>query len=89
MTQMTFSHYKNELKITLENTDTLYKQALAITDFDWMGEQIDALYIAVWAQINENADENVAPTLVTGHDVREVKDVVISTAKTLQTDARA
>lgn len=79
-----FKDYKRELKLTLENTESLYKQALAITDFDWMGEQIDALYVATWAQINENAGENVAPELVTDHDMREVKDVVVATAKDLQ-----
>lgn len=84
-----FTNYKRELKLTLENTQDLYKQALEITDFDWQGEQIDALYVATWAQINKNAGENVAPELITDHDVREVKDVIVSTAKTLQMEAKA
>lgn len=85
----TINDYKRELKLTLENTEGLYKQALAMTNFDWLGDQVEQLYMGVWAQINENAGENVAPVLITDHDVREVKEVISSTAKTLQNEAEA
>ena len=87
--QLSMSRYKQELQTTLENTQELYKEALAIDDFDWMGEQVDRLYTDTWATINENAGENVAPTLYTDHDVREVKEVIISTVKELQEEAEA
>ena len=87
--QLSMNRYKEELQTTLENTEELYKEALAINDFNWMSEQVDRLYTNTWATIKQNAGENVAPTLYTDHDVREVKEVIISTAKELQEEAEA
>lgn len=82
--QYTIQDYKRELKLTLENTERLYKVALGVKDFDWQGEEIKNLYMATWATINDNAGQNVAPTLYTDFDVREVHEVVADTASTLQ-----
>lgn len=81
--QITISkHFLDEIQLTIENTESLYKQALAVTDFNWESDQINDLANATFEQIAKNGGET--ETLNTDHDVRTVHDKVAGVAAELQ-----
>lgn len=88
MNAMSTADYQRELKLTLENTESLYREALGIVDRHWESEQIKDLYIKVWSTINSNAGENVAPTLLTDHDVKRILETISITVCDLQHEAK-
>lgn len=78
---------QREFKLTLENTETLYRQALAISDMTSSGDEINALMSATLEQMKANG--YAVEPLPTDHDVVTMLHLTQSVASTLRREAKA
>lgn len=85
---MTAEDFKRELQLTLENTESLYRQALAMKDTSCTGDEMVALYDATVAQIKENGGEVPTP-FATDHEFVAMLDYLQSVACRLRREATA
>lgn len=74
-----------EIKLTLENTEELYGQALALTDFEPDNNQVSNLLAATLRQIRKNSGEDPYKLLTS---FPEAKQIVIDTVKQLQEESK-
>lgn len=81
-----YEHYKNEVKLTIDNTEHLYQQAISIQDMDRMGDEINSLFSNTVTQMRTNGCQDYP--LQTDHEVVEVLDWVQSVAADLRREAR-
>lgn len=78
-------HFKNEVKLTIENTEELYKYALEVVDFNYENNQISNLLSQTIRQINQNSHHM---TMMSRTDKLELYPVVVATVKQLQEEAK-
>lgn len=65
---------QSEIRLTIANTEELYKEALQITDFVLDNNQISNLMSAALRQMQKNGSE--WPQMLTDLQIREIKEAV-------------
>jgi hypothetical protein len=75
-----------ELKLTIKNTESLYKKALAITEFSMNGDDITGLAADALLQIELNSGRPAYASDEEGYFLEQM-GAVIATAKKLQKKA--
>ncbi len=78
-------HFKNEVKLTIENTEELYKLALDVVDFNYENNQISNLLSATIRQINQNSHHM---TMMSREDKHEIYPLVVRTVHQLQEESK-
>lgn len=86
--KITKEDYMRELKLTIENTELLYKFALSIVDFSNNSDSVATLERMAFEQIVKNkGGESFTVDLPRDKDVLDVMGHVSDTAYQLQRDA--
>lgn len=80
---MDLEHYKNEVRLTILNTEWLYNGAVGMRDLNIDGEEVDSLYMATWMEIMKNHGINLAPHL-NDEGMSEVKRTVVEAVREVQ-----